>query len=320
MLRYMRKPVFGHRLVRPLFYLVALAITVPLAFKAWERSQPDNGFDLDELAVPADEIVTGGPGRDDIPALIEPEAVPISESDYAADEPVLAITLNGSARAYPVRILRWHEIVNDRLSGEPITVTWCPLCNTGVIYRGRVSGERRVFGVSGLLYRNNLLMYDHETESLWSQLQGEAISGPMRGRKLEALAFRQTHLGDWVSAHPETTVVTPETGYRRDYSSDPYAAYHRSVGGSEKLADRDLVVGVVLAGKAKAYPFSELAARGEQGRIRDSLAGQSFILEYDATTNGFHFEVEDGTQPRTMLSYWFAWKDFHPDTAVFGTK
>jgi len=312
------KPLLRHPYARLLFYALALAIIAPLAFRLWERAQPYNGFDLSNAAVPKDRIVGGGPGRDGIPALTDPQIIRAGESDYQPDQPVLGIALNGEARAYPINILSWHEVVNDRLGGEPITVTWCPLCHTGVIYRGRVGDERAIFGVSGLLYQNNLLMYDRKTESLWSQLKGEAISGSRRGRRLEALAFRQTTVGQWLDKHPGATILAPETGYDRDYTVNPYRDYHSDMGGSDKLAERDLVVGVALKGEARAYPFSELARLGDKGRLTDSLAGRSFTLDYDVATNAFSLDMaEGGEQPRTMLSYRFAWRDFHPDTRFF---
>ncbi|MEM6572187.1 MAG: DUF3179 domain-containing protein [Planctomycetota bacterium] len=176
--------------------------------------------------VPLDEVVWGGVVVDGIPALDDPEAVPAAEPTFLTDDdPVFGITLGGESRAYPTRILDWHEMVNDVVGSVPFSLTWCTLCGAPVPYRGLLDGERVTFGSSGMLWRSNKLMYDRGTDTLWNQATGRAVIGPLAGQgvQLEVLPVRTTTWGAWRRAHPSTTVVTPRTGHDRDYT--PGAAY-----------------------------------------------------------------------------------------------
>lgn len=147
-----------------------------------------NGFELRRPLLPADEIVQGGPPRDGIPALDEPEFVDAGDARFLEpDDRILGISLGGSARAYPVRILNYHEIVNDRIGTEPVVITYCPLCGSGMAFASEVDGRLLTFGVSGLLYNSDVLLFDRQTESLWSQLRKQAVTGPLKGLNLEML-------------------------------------------------------------------------------------------------------------------------------------
>ena len=185
-----------------------------------------NGFDLGNSLVPADKILTAGPGRNGIPAINRPHfinsknAVSMQNSDR-----VLGISYQGIVKAYPVRILNWHEIVNDSFNGRPVTVTFCPLCNSGIAYSALIKDKEYHFGVSGLLYNSDVLLYDIETESLWSQLMNQAIAGPLRGTKLKTIPLTHTSWEDWQERHPDTLVLTEQTGFKRDYSLNPYKNY-----------------------------------------------------------------------------------------------
>jgi hypothetical protein len=191
----------------------------------WATGPERNGFVLEPASVPAEEILAGGPRRDGIPALDHPSVLRAAEADWTDDEPVLGVAVAGEARAYPVAILNWHELVNDTLGGEPILVSFCPLCGTGLVFDRRVGGEVRAFGVSGLLYRSGLLMYDRGSQSLWSQISAEAVTGPLLGQRLRILRARMDQWGRWRRDHPESTVLSRETGHRRDYDRSPYAGY-----------------------------------------------------------------------------------------------
>ena len=152
------------------------------------QSQSLNGFDLSNASIPRDDIFRGGPPRDGIPSIDDPRFVASSSVDYLDDgDIVIGFAQGGTARAYPTRILVWHEIVNDEVDGEPIAVTYCPLCGTAMVFRRSVGGRQRTFGVSGLLYQSDVLMYDRESESLWSQLAMRAVAGPAEGTELEWL-------------------------------------------------------------------------------------------------------------------------------------
>ena len=147
-----------------------------------------NGFDLRNALVPVDEIHAGGPVRDGIPSIDEPKFIAAGDADFLrGGDDVLGIVRNGVARAYPIRIMNWHEIVNDEIAGERVAVTFCPLCGTGIAFAAESLGRDLTFGVSGLLYNSDMLLYDRETESLWSQIKKQAITGPMKGHRLSAL-------------------------------------------------------------------------------------------------------------------------------------
>jgi hypothetical protein len=158
----------------------------PVAVPAGRGQKP---FDVTRHLIPLSEIQSGGPWRNGIPALDHPVFVSSSEADHYLRpfDAVLGIVMKGEAKTYPIRILNWHELVNDNVGGEEVLISWCPLCGSGMVYDPLVAGQRHTFGVSGLLYKNNLLFYDHETDSLWSQLGGQAVTGPLAGTSLHLL-------------------------------------------------------------------------------------------------------------------------------------
>ncbi len=205
--------------------LVLIATGAPVTVLAREM----NGFDLKDSLIPGEQIHFGGPPKDGIPAIDHPKFTP---GEFAAflrdDDAVLGIARSGIARAYPVRILNWHEVVNDRFEDEAVVITFCPLCGTGVAFNARIEGRVLNFGVSGLLYNSDVLLYDRQTQSLWSQLLGQAISGPMKGHHLKMLPLSHTTWADWRKSHPATEVLSANTGMQRPYERDPYAGYERS--------------------------------------------------------------------------------------------
>ena len=282
-----------------------------------------NGFTLDGSAVPASSIHAGGPGRDGIPALTDPLFLPASEATFPAQyHYVLGLQHNGISKAYPVAILDRHEVVNDLFNGQPVAVTWCPLCGSGVAYDATIQGRRRLFGVSGLLYNSDVLLFDRGSESLWSQLMASAISGPLQGHSLQTLPLLQTTWGEWQTRHPDTLVLSPATGHDKNYRASPYRSYatNRTIAfpvaaRGDRYHPKERVLGVILKGAAKAYPFSELANHGPL--LRDQLAGQSIQIQFDRTTQSAQaLTTQQQPLPATTL-YWFAWIAFHPETAVF---
>jgi len=279
-----------------------------------------NGFVIESDTVDPEEIRHGGPPRDGIPALDAPPHRPVAGAPWPEDEVVLAVELGGEARAYPVSILEWHELVNDELGDRPILVSYCPLCGTGMVFDRRVKGEPRRFGVSGLLYRSDLLMFDRESGSLWSQIHARAVTGPAEGERLELLRSRMMRLADWRSRHPEGTVLTRETGHERRYGQQPYAGYATS---EELLFPAPLdrryhpkmpTIGLRLAsGPARAYPASELVAAG--GTVRERFAGRDVTVGYDPEDQVFRVEAPDDVE--IVEGFWFAWMAFHPESSVY---
>jgi len=179
------------------------------------RARVLNGFDLSAALVPPAAIEAGGPPRDGIPAIDQPRFVDAGRARLADADRILGIARNGIARAYPVRILNWHEIVNDRLGDEPIAVTYCPLCGTGIAFDARVGEQVARFGVSGLLFNSDVLLYDQRTESLWSQIMAKAIAWPLKGTTLTSVPIAHASWAAWRTRHPRTEVLSTETGSTR---------------------------------------------------------------------------------------------------------
>lgn len=281
------------------------------------------GFDFSKHSIPLEEILSGGPQKDGIPAILKPEFIQADQPDFLKkDDRVLAFELNGEAKAYPIKILNWHEIVNDTIGGRPVLISYCPLCGTGMAFNPVIEGKRYTFGVSGLLYKSDVLMYDHQTESLWSQIRQKAVTGPLTGTRLRLLPLVHTTWGAWRAEHPMTQVLSTDTGFKRDYTRDPYESYALSnrlmfpVGkGDEHLRPKAWVLGVELDGVARAYPFSELE-RSPQS-FTDALGSKRVILSFDRASRTARIRDDAGNDLPAVVAYWFAWAAFHPETEVY---
>jgi len=307
-----------------LFIPVGLALLALLASPIAAADAPAgrvlNGFRLDGASVPVDEILRGGPGRDGIPALDHPKHVAAREAAWPDNAMVLGFEHGGEARAYPVAILDWHELVNDTVGGQDILVSYCPLCGTGIIFDRRVAGRSRKFGVSGLLYHSDVLMYDHETGSLWSQIASKAITGPSQGVSLKLLRSQMERWGTWRARYPQTQVLTPNTGFQRDYGASPYRGYDKSprvffpVPLDKRYHPKTPTIGLQAAGGAvRAYPADEVRRAG--GQVEEEFAGRPVVVAWDDQGGTFHVTAPKGVE--VVQGYWFAWAAFHPDTSVF---
>ena len=187
------------------------------------------GADVEGLPagdVALDELREGGPPPDGIPPIDVPTFLSPADVDFLADnEPVMAVEIGGEARAYPVQILIWHEIVNDTIGGIPVAVTYCPLCNSALVYDRRVAGRVLSFGTSGLLWNSSLVMYDRQTDTLWSHFTGSAIVGALTGTELDTFSVATVPWRVWRDAHADGLVLSRDTGHQRDYGSNPYPGY-----------------------------------------------------------------------------------------------
>jgi hypothetical protein len=205
------------------------------------------------------------------------------------------VEIDGDARAYPIQIMIWHEIVNDRVGGVPVTVTYCPLCNTGVAFeRPTVDGRLLDFGTSGKLYNSNLVMYDRQTETFWAQATGLAIMGPLTGTELAFVPARLLSWGDWRAAYPEGRVLSRDTGASRQYGTNPYGGYE----GTEnpflfagtpdpRLPATEHVLGVRIGSKAFAFPYAALraAGSGDHTAVSVRVGGEDLVVFWQAGTS-----------------------------------
>lgn len=188
------------------------------------------GFETDtsKSAIPLEEVVSGGPGRDGIPAIRNPKFVSVANSPERDEVQGVLLNIDGDRRFYPFSILVWHEIVDDVAGGRPVAVTFCPLCGSSIVYDRRVGDETLIFGVSGFLHNSNMLMYDDASESLWSQSRGEAVVGELTGTRLELVEMQLLTMGDIRRDYPDARILSRQTGYSRDYGRNPYAGYEET--------------------------------------------------------------------------------------------
>jgi hypothetical protein len=231
-------------------------------------------------------IQWGGVRVDGIPALDAAPLVRAKAATYlTAEEPVFGVQIKGDVRAYPLRLLDWHEMANDVVGGVPVSLAYCTLCGAGVLYRTDTARGTLTFGSSGFLYESNKLMYDRQTGTLWNQLTGEPVNGPLVGSgiKLERLPVAVASWGNWQRSHPETRVLSLETGFQRDYTpGKPYGSYFASPETmfpvhqrSKVLPEKAWIYALVVGGVPKAYPLDRLA---KEGIVNDELGGRKVLL------------------------------------------
>ena len=203
---------------------LALAGAAQANPERWRYAWPQTDFT--KTSIDFDEIISGGPPKDGIPSIDAPKFVPVGEADdLGPTEPVIGLVVNGDARAYPLGILIWHEIVNDTVGGVPVVVTYCPLCNSAVVFDRRVAGKATEFGTTGKLRNSDLVMYDRDTESWWQQFLGEAIVGARTGTRLKILPARLESWERFAERHPEGRVLVPNDPSLCSYGANPYAGY-----------------------------------------------------------------------------------------------
>ena len=307
------------------------------------------------LKIRLEEITWGGVRVDGIPSLDFPKLIGAEAAGYLLDSDlVFGVAINGDVRAYPLRIMGWHEMFNEVIGGVPVALAYCTLCGAGILFETQVEGRERplIFGSSGLLYRSNKLMFDRSTDSLWNQFTGEPVSGPLAGMgiRLKIRPVAITTWAAWRARHPETKVLSLETGHTRDYGSgvvyreyfaSPDLMFPAATAPGSALRPKDFVFGMRDFGAAKAWP---LAAFGTGAVINDSLGGREVVLIGSAETRSVrayergarHFEAgSDAAQlkgpggtwrieeealvgpagetlPRLPghIAYWFAWDGY----------
>ena len=249
-----------------------------ISSRGWET-------DFSRHTVPYDEIISGGPPRDGIPPLDNPTFTSTNAAgDWLDDqEPVIAFELNGDARAYPLQILTWHEIVNDVVGGVPVSATFCPLCNAAIVFDRRLDGVVYDFGTSGKLRKSDLIMWDRQTETWWQQFTGEGIVGELAGKRLTILPASIISFSDFRASSPDGKVLSRDTGFSRRYGQNPYAGYDRADqppflfdGNLDgRLLPKERVATVTIGEVDAAFPFSTL----EQERVVNyTVDGEDLVV------------------------------------------
>ncbi len=300
------------------------------------------------------EILSGGPSKDGIPSIDNPKFQPGEEGDWWLndDDLVLGLDYNGVVKAYPHRILNWHEIVNDKAGDERVLITYCPLCRTGIAFKPIVNGLEVEFGTSGKLYNSELVMYDRLTDSYWAQSLGKAIIGPSTGQVLKKIPLDTVKWKDWKKVHPDTQVMRKGTGFFRDYDRNPYEGYEASDGlyfpinnKDDRLKPKVIVYGVEFDENTKAYAEDDVE---EVKLINDVVGNVPIVVLWDnglntvkifeRTLNGetLTFELSnnkiiDNENNEWVISdmseklgvvdtfghFWFAWAAFFPETELY---
>jgi hypothetical protein len=247
--------------------------------------------DFSKHAVDLSEIISGGPPRDGIPPIDRPKFVPPGEAAQwlGAEEPVMVYRHGGEAKAYPLQILIWHEIVNDTVGGKPVVITFCPLCNSALVFDRRVKGRVLDFGTTGKLRNSDLVMWDRQTESWWQQLTGEGIVGLYTGTQLTFLPSAMVSFTTFRENFPKGAVLSRETGHPRDYGANPYAGYDNPGNQpflmrdpvSKRLPAMERVVAVEFGKDVRAYPFTELR---KVGVLNQSVGEEDFVIFFRGGT------------------------------------
>lgn len=313
---------------KPLVTLAALILLVATQVSAnperWKSEWPKTNFEKTNIASWS-EILSGGPPRDGIPALSDPQFIRIDDENGIEDrEPVVTVEIEGEVpRAYPIRYLTWHEIINDTAGGVPYAVTYCPLCNSAPTFDRRVEGQVLTFGVTGKLRDSNLIMYDRETESWWQQAIGEGIVGEFTGVELAQLPSWMESWAEFKARNPNGLVMA-EPAFPRSYGQNPYVSYDSSsepflFNGEMPPNDIPPLSRVVRVGE-RAWPVSRLAALGEITEAGVTISwnsGQASALDSARIGEGKDVGTirvrENGRDVPHDVMFAFAFHAFFPD-------
>ena len=321
-----RRPSKKCRSVRSWAVSAGLAVVLAASFASAALAQRGgrakllSRFDLKGLTIDRDEIYAGGPGKDGIPSLTRPETLPVAKAPYRKKDRIVAVTVDERTRGYPLAVLNWHEVINDVLADEPIAVIYCPLCDSVSVIDRRIGDKTLEFGVSGLLYNSNVLLYDRQTNGLWSQLEMKAVSGPHVGKSPKHLPFRLLRFETFAERFPKARVVGVDTGHKRDYARNPYRRYFATQRTMFPVANRDIrldtkdrVIGVKLDGRTRAYPLNVLR-KDDDGKVVEKIGEAVVTLVVDDKGNTIRATASKG---RVVHTFWFAWVAFYPKTSVY---
>jgi len=267
-------------------------------------SSADNGSAQDHpWLIPADQVLDGGPGKDGIPSIDDPTfLVPEQAQTMNDNELVVGYLTETGPRAIPHRILDWHEIVNDQVDGTPVAVNYCPLTGSALLWEASLSAADPTYGVSGLLYNSNLILYDRETDSYWSQMLAQAVRGPRAGEEAKRLPLVETTWGTWRELYPDTRVMSTDTGFSRNYDRYPYGSFRTDNSlifpvseNDERLHRKTRVLGIQLDNYHRVYPIeaftdeTQVINQVNEAYVVVGSAERNFAVAYSAL-------LDDGTQ------------------------
>lgn len=312
-------------LTRTLPFLSLLGFCV--AVTAGEEPSYSNGFDIEGGLITPNEIDHGGPGRDGIPALDEPQFLTGDDRDsqIKPGDRVMGVSYNGVAKAYPITILDFHEVVNDTFADTALTITFCPLCGTGMVFLANAGDQLLNFGVSGLIYNSDMLLYDRKTNSLWSQIMKKAVTGPLKGTTLTQVPAQYTTWASWSQQHPQSLLLSRDTGHQRDYENGGYIQYRRLPGiafstlhSDVRIPAKTWVVGITAGEHAMALPFEELDKL--EGALAVTVGETALEIQWDKEASAARAFDADGKEFPTTSGYWFAWVAFHPETGLYAAE
>lgn len=262
-----------------------------------------------------DNLVGGGPGKDGIPSIDTPKYISAEDALLFGEDIVFGVNHKGLIAAYPKNILYWHEIVNEEIDGEKISITYCPLTESVIGYLGKE------LGVSGKLYNSNLVMYDRETDTKIPQILGIGIDGPAKGIALATFPITVTTWQEWKTKHPTTKVLSRDTGFSRDYDRNPYPGYDQALrvwfpvaAKSDKFNSKTIIHGVEY--EKQTFALIKAMVKDKGSIIIPIESDKNLIASYDKTTNSISVIDESGKHVKSFDSYWFAWYAYHPDTKI----
>jgi len=236
--------------------------------------------------IPKDEVRDGGPGKDGIPSIDSPNFIAVNQVNFLSnDDLIIGLKIGDEVRGYPHPILDWHEIINDQIGNDAVAVTYCPLTGTAVGWDRVINGKTTTFGVSGLLYNSNLLPYDRETDSNWSQMRLDCVHGELKGTEINTYHLLETDWETWKKKFPDSKVVSTETGFNRNYDNYPYGSYRTDSqlifgvdnSDDDRLARKERVYGAIIFGRVKTYRFSSFSSE-KVVVIEDNHLGENYIV------------------------------------------
>ena len=280
--------------------------------------------DFTGAKVKSEDLLQGCHGKDCIPAISNPKFDNVGDVAWLADEDtVLTISHKGINRAYPQKIMNWHEIINDTVASDPIAITFCPLCGSAVAFERKVDEVITEFGVSGKLHNSDLVMYDRYEGNLWQQITGEALVGPAarRNEKLRPVLLSTTTWGEWKTDHPNGEVLSRDTGHNRNYDQYPYGTYEENdelyfgvKGLNKQLQIKTVVYGIEIGNLAKAYPEDVINNRQT---IEDKIGTTPILIERTSSGEVKVTNTQTDEEIIPLRLFWFAWAAFHPDTELY---